>query len=74
MLGRGYPGYFPLFDDRALARQIERCRLDASFYVRLQEAVSRRRGIFAPAAERAALGRALGAAMTRSFQKKRQAK
>jgi putative glycosyltransferase (TIGR04348 family) len=59
MLGRDYPGYFPLFDDRALARLIERCRTDAAFYARLESAVRRRRALFAPAAERNALRRAL---------------
>ncbi|MBI3043848.1 MAG: TIGR04348 family glycosyltransferase [Betaproteobacteria bacterium] len=59
MLGREYPGYFPLRDDRALARLIERCRTDASFYSRLKRAVIRRRRQFAPDAERAALKRAL---------------
>ena len=59
MLGRDYPGYFPLFDDKALARLIERCRMDAGFYKKLRGAFSRRRALFAPAAERAALKRAL---------------
>ncbi|HUF81319.1 MAG TPA: selenoneine biosynthesis selenosugar synthase SenB [Burkholderiales bacterium] len=72
MLGRDYPGYFPLFDDRALARLIERCRLEPDCYDRLRVAVSRRRGRFAPAAERAALNQALEPAMTPSLQKKRQ--
>jgi glycosyltransferase involved in cell wall biosynthesis len=57
MLGRDYPGYFRLFDDRALARLIERCRTDAGFYGRLKSAVRRRRALFAPGAERAALNR-----------------
>jgi putative glycosyltransferase (TIGR04348 family) len=57
MLGRGYPGYFPLFDDKALARLIERCRKDASFYKKLRGALLRRRSRFAPEAERAALKR-----------------
>lgn len=59
MLGRHYPGYFPLFDDRALARLIDRCRTDASFYGALRRAVWRLRDQFAPAAERAALKAAL---------------
>ena len=59
MLGRDYPGYFPLRDDRALARLIERARTDGEFYKRLRGAVRRRRGLFAPAAERAALKRLL---------------
>jgi glycosyltransferase involved in cell wall biosynthesis len=59
MLGRDYPGYFPLFDGKALARLIERCRTDDSFYRKLRAAILRRRALFAPAAERAALKRLL---------------
>lgn len=55
MLGRDYPGYFPLFDDRVLARLIERCRKNVSFYQRLRRALLRRRALFTPGAERAAL-------------------
>jgi len=59
MLGRGYPGYFPLFDDKALARLIERCRTDASFYKRLRGMLLQRRGLFSPPQERMALQRLL---------------
>jgi putative glycosyltransferase (TIGR04348 family) len=59
MLGRDYPGYFPLRDDRLLARLIERARIDAAFYKRLKSAVRRRRGLFSPTSERAALKRLL---------------
>jgi glycosyltransferase involved in cell wall biosynthesis len=59
MLGRDYPGYFPLFDDKALARLIERCRTDPSFYRKLRDRVRQKRSLFAPAAERAALKRLL---------------
>jgi putative glycosyltransferase (TIGR04348 family) len=59
MLGRDYPGYYPLFDDKALARLIERCRTSAAFYMRLRRAILRRRDRFAPQAERAALKAAL---------------
>ena len=59
MLGRDYPGYFPLFDDRALARLIERCRTDASFYKRLRSRLLQRRALFAPPQERMALQRLL---------------
>lgn len=57
MLGRGYPGYFPLFDDRALARLIERCRMNSRFYASLRKALLQRRPLFAPGAERAGLRR-----------------
>jgi putative glycosyltransferase (TIGR04348 family) len=59
MLGRGYPGYFPLRDDRALAHLIERCIGDARFYRALRKFVLDRRALFAPRAERAALRRLL---------------
>ena len=59
MLGRGYPGYFALFDDRALARLIERAADDPKFYRMLKNAVRSRRRLFAPAAERDGLRRLL---------------
>jgi putative glycosyltransferase (TIGR04348 family) len=57
MLGRGYPGYFRLFDDPELARLIERCRTAPSFYTSMKRAVLRRRELFAPSAERSAVRR-----------------
>jgi len=59
MLGRNYRGYFPLFDDRALARLLERARADASFYSALKRATVKRAPLFAPAMERSALKRAV---------------
>jgi putative glycosyltransferase (TIGR04348 family) len=59
MLGRGYRGYFPLSDDKALARLIERCRTDKPFYASLRQTVAARRALFSPQAERAALKRLL---------------
>jgi putative glycosyltransferase (TIGR04348 family) len=61
MLGSGYTGYFPLFDDKALARLIERCIGDARFYRALRKAMLKKRALFAPRAERAALERLLRA-------------
>ena len=55
MLGRGYPGYYPLYDHAALARQVGRCMADSAFYQRLAAALEKRRPLFAPAAERRAL-------------------
>ncbi len=52
MLGRDYPGYYPLADERALARLIDRARSDPAFYRRLKAGVAARRRLFAPAAER----------------------
>jgi putative glycosyltransferase (TIGR04348 family) len=59
MLGRDYPGYFPARNERALGRLIERCRTEPVFYRRLGGALRQRRALFAPAAEKAALARAL---------------
>jgi len=65
MLGRDYPGYFPLGDARALARCIARARGETGFYVQLRRALQARRKLFAPAVERAALLRALAPLLTR---------
>jgi putative glycosyltransferase (TIGR04348 family) len=59
MLGRDYPGYFPLGDERALAKLLQRATSDAGYRPRLRRALRLRRRLFAPAAERAALLRAL---------------
>jgi len=59
MLGRGYPGYFALGDQRALARLIAQAQGDKGFYRRLQRALAARRARFAPSTERAALSAAL---------------
>jgi putative glycosyltransferase (TIGR04348 family) len=55
MLGRGYPGYFGLYDEAGLARLIARAADDASYYTKLKLALRVRRPEFAPAAERSAL-------------------
>jgi putative glycosyltransferase (TIGR04348 family) len=55
MLGRDYPGFYPLADDAALADLIRRAMNDRAFYRQLKTALRRRRGLFAPAAERHAL-------------------
>ena len=59
MLGRGYPGYFPLGDERALGRLIERAFAEKRFYKRLKRALAARRRLFAPSAERRALHAAI---------------
>jgi glycosyltransferase involved in cell wall biosynthesis len=55
MLGRDYPGYYRLADERALARVIERAWRDRAFYRALKRALAARRPLFTPAAERRAL-------------------
>jgi putative glycosyltransferase (TIGR04348 family) len=59
MLGRDYPGYFPLFDEMALARLIEKCILEKKFMRQLKRALATRRPLFAPAAESRALRNAI---------------
>ena len=61
LLGDDYPGYFPVGDDRALARLIERAH-DQRFLKLLEQHVKSRRALVRPAAERRAL-RALIAAI-----------
>jgi len=65
MLGRNYPGYFPLFDERALARLIRKSMETREFTRTLKRALAARRKLFAPAAERAALGRVVREALRR---------
>jgi putative glycosyltransferase (TIGR04348 family) len=55
MLGRGYPGYYRLGDERGLARLIRRAALDPGYYSRLKRLTAARRPLFLPAAERAGL-------------------
>jgi len=55
MLGRDYPGFYPLGDDAALADLIRRAMRERAFYRQLKGALRARRALFAPAAERAAL-------------------
>ncbi|MDB5961170.1 MAG: family glycosyltransferase [Massilia sp.] len=55
MLGIDYAGYFAVGDAAALAALIDRSLSDPAFYARLQEQCAARAGLFAPAAEQAAL-------------------
>jgi len=59
MLGRGYPGYYRLADERSLARQMRRAALDPAYYARLKRLTAARRLLFRPAAEREGLRRLL---------------
>jgi putative glycosyltransferase (TIGR04348 family) len=60
MLGRNYPGYFPLFDEKALSRLIKKILEEKKSYQMLKRALAARRHLFAPAAERRALASVLG--------------
>src|SRR6266480_2845752 len=59
MLGRGYPGYYQLADERSLALQIRRAALEPAYYARLGRLTAIRRPLFRPAAEREGLRRLL---------------
>jgi putative glycosyltransferase (TIGR04348 family) len=55
MLGRGYPGYYPLGDERALARLLSRAARDGAYYARLDDACRARAHLVTAKHERAAL-------------------
>jgi putative glycosyltransferase (TIGR04348 family) len=74
MLGRGYPGYYRLADERALARQIRRAALDPAYYARLKRSTAARRPLFRPAAEREGLRRLLAELQPRSISSRTGAK
>jgi putative glycosyltransferase (TIGR04348 family) len=59
LLGSAYAGYFPLEDERALARLIERAAAQAGFYSKLKSGVARLRPTVAPGQEARALIAAL---------------
>lgn len=54
LLGRNYPGYFPVEDTDALTRLVARAETDAAYLVELTRACSSRANLFAPARERKA--------------------
>lgn len=62
MLGEDYPGYFPLEDDRALARLLSRAENDGTFYEQLRAACAARTPLVQPDHERDALRRLLATA------------
>lgn len=59
MLGADYPGYYPLENERALARLLWRAESDPRFYRRLRDASRTRRPLVLPAQERDSLRRLL---------------
>jgi putative glycosyltransferase (TIGR04348 family) len=63
MLGRKYPGYFRLFDDKGLAGLIRKASHEKGFYRQLGKSLRARRALFSPAAERAALARVVKEAL-----------
>lgn len=55
LLGRGYRGYFPVEDARALARLMERAARERAFYAALKAQIKPLRAVVAPRAEARAL-------------------
>src|SRR5262245_31200717 len=53
LLGRDYPGYFPVGGTAALTRLLHRIETNPKFLQRLQRAVARRAHLFRPAREKA---------------------
>jgi glycosyltransferase involved in cell wall biosynthesis len=66
LLGRDYPGYFPVGDTEALARLLTRIETDAAFLERLQRAIARRANLFRPALEKAAWKKLIDEVMAKS--------
>jgi putative glycosyltransferase (TIGR04348 family) len=60
LLGRDYPGYFPVGDTRALAQLLHRIETDPQFLTRLHRAIERRAHLFRPAREKAAWEKLIG--------------
>jgi len=59
ILGRSYPGLFPVGSTEALARLLSRAERDPTFLEELRRRCRARRGVVSPARERAALRRLL---------------
>ena len=57
LLGRDYPGYYPVRDEAALARLLERAETEPAFLDTLERHGRRLKPLFRPAHERAALKR-----------------
>lgn len=57
MLGEDYPGYYPVGDERALARLLERAESEPEFYARLVERCEARRYLVLPEREKTELAR-----------------
>ena len=55
LLGRGYPGLFPVGDTNALAGLLERAETDGKFYRRLRDRIREKRPLFSPRQERDAV-------------------
>lgn len=59
MLGPGYPGYFPLGDEKALARLLTKAMRHQAYCQSLKRGIAARRHLFRPQSEQASLTRLL---------------
>ena len=59
MLGGDYAGYYPLEDERALARRLSRAQIDATYYRKLAAQCRARKPLTTHASERGSLQRVL---------------
>src|SRR6266487_840517 len=66
LLGRDYPGYFPVGDTQALAQLLTRIETDAAFLERVHRAIARRAHLFRPALEKAAWRKLIDEVMPKS--------
>jgi putative glycosyltransferase (TIGR04348 family) len=67
LLGRDYPGYFPVGDTEALAHLLIRIETDPAFLKRLTRAIARRAPLFRPAREKAEWKRLIDEVMPKSL-------
>lgn len=59
MLGAGYPGYFPVGDETALAKLLIKAMRHQAYYQSLKRGIAARRHLFRPQSEQASLVRLL---------------
>ena len=59
MLGAGYPGYFPVGDETALAKLLTKAMRHQAYYQSLKRGIAARRHLFRPQSEQASLVRLL---------------
>ncbi|WP_417566657.1 selenoneine biosynthesis selenosugar synthase SenB [Marinobacter sp.] len=69
LLGRDYPGYFAVKDERALADLLYRAEQHPDFLATLKTQVSKLEGRFVPEAEQASLEQALNLALQRCSER-----
>jgi putative glycosyltransferase (TIGR04348 family) len=74
MLGESYPGYFPLGNERSLARLLVRAERDRTYYDTLVRACARRAPLVAPARERASLARLIAGVAGGTFRRRDRAR